>query len=166
MRLFAAISKTSTVLLPSADMNRRFPARSTSKWSIRPWTSGKGMVATSRSGARSFSCARAVKPAVSAIAAQTTKATAVTFAFFIVFTPGLYASRLNRLIHNHPANRLVVLLRFRCENAMRLSVNFQRMHALLHRKILELAKMIGILFFDHGYRAALACHVNPPQACV
>src|SRR5713226_1113660 len=51
-------SNTSTVLWSSAVRNRRFPLRSTAKWSKSPEKFGKGVVATNFNG--SFSCALVV----------------------------------------------------------------------------------------------------------
>src|SRR6266704_1760691 len=49
-RLPAFVSITSTVLLPSAETNRRPPFTSADRWSIRPCTSGNSTVFSSRKG--------------------------------------------------------------------------------------------------------------------
>src|SRR6266480_308123 len=58
----ATISSTSTVLFPSAAMNKRCPFGSTSRWSILPLTSGIGIVATSASGGSPAACTNGAVP--------------------------------------------------------------------------------------------------------
>src|SRR5579859_401202 len=53
------MSMTSTVLLPSAATRRRWLSASNARWSIRPFTSGRGMVFSSRMGEWDCACASA-----------------------------------------------------------------------------------------------------------
>src|SRR5260370_10842825 len=69
----------------------------------------------------------------------------------------------HRLIHDHSRHGLTVFFLFGRVHAVRFEVDRQRVHRVLHPKILHLAVMVRVTLVKHRNRAAVAGDVDTAQ---
>src|SRR5437016_2088819 len=98
-------------------------------------------------------------PARTAIGSRTASDAATTRGA----SPLLFAKVSDGIEHHHPGGRAPALLLLRRVDAMRPDVDGQAMNLPLHREVLELAEVLGVVLLEDGDRAAPARHVDSPE---
>src|SRR6266481_7932429 len=72
----------------------------------------------------------------------------------------------DRLIDDHPRDRLSILFLLRRVNAMRLGINGEAMDCMLDAKVFQLAVVVWIILMENGEGAAIARDVDAAQTSI
>ena len=72
----------------------------------------------------------------------------------------------NAFEYNHPCHRPAILFLFGHIYAVRLRVDGEAMHRVLHMKVLELSIVISIVCVKYRNETTVAGYINASEACV
>src|SRR2546426_6987938 len=117
------------------------------------------MLAGSARSIGGFSVLAVPWPARTAIGSRTASDAATTRRA----SPLLFAKGSDGIEHYHPGGRAPALLLLRRVDSMRPDVDGQAMNLPLHREVLEVAEVLGVVLLEDGDRAAPARHVDSPE---